>query len=164
MKKLIAATFMAVLAFVSFDTSSAMAAGNSHADIIQKNGASYNTIKVTKSLHNSPDNPTVVNYVSPVQDVHVRQASIKIDTWLGERWLRYHPLIYGGVHDSLHHALDAGQADLYVTERMILYKTAWQNEALGPFPDTVTPQTVNVKQVWYEIDTWLGPKWIGYNM
>ncbi|CAM4276185.1 hypothetical protein [Bacillus manliponensis] len=167
MKKLIASVFVAVLAFVSFGAPQAMAAGDHRADIIQKGSEIYNTILVQKSLHDSPGNTNIVNYVSPVQDVKIIRASFLINTWKGHKWVQYHTTttIEGWNRiRTLDTHFNASNATLKV-ESTNNSPTYIYDSSIGGSPiSNLSSQTVEVRQAWYQIETWLGPKWIGYQL
>lgn len=166
MKKVIASIFVAVLVFLSFDTQSAMAVGNSHADVFEKGNGLYTTIHVSKALHNNPADPAVVNYVGPVQDVKVIRARYLINTWKGHKWVGWEAKKYwvpaggGDTEWNTIRDFNASNATLKVPQGTRIYDTYEKVYSVG----SLDAQTVQVRQAWYKVETWLGPKYIGYQL
>ncbi|GGE63497.1 hypothetical protein [Priestia taiwanensis] len=175
MKKLITATLVLMLASISFGTSSVKAAGDSRADVFYKGNDLYNTIKVTKALHNSPSDPSVVNYVSPIQDVKIIRSAFLINSYNGHTWIRYNSYRLAGpstmrmkdrylIPMDLDKDFNASNATLKVNSHLPARTSIYDSSIGGNEVGSLTPQTVDVRQAWYEIETWLGPKWIGYQL
>ncbi|GGE58310.1 hypothetical protein GCM10007140_05810 [Priestia taiwanensis] len=173
MKKLIASFFVFALSLTAIYAPSASAVGDSRADVFETNNILYNKITVTKSLHNDPSSLAVVNYVSPVQNVKVVNAAFLINSYKGHKWVRLpgeeltsnwyeHKLVLQN-RAMIDTGFNASNATLKVSDKRNLYHTAVPQSSEG-IPGTVSPQTVDVRQAWYEIETWLGRKWIGYQL
>ncbi|MCQ6276859.1 SpoIID/LytB domain-containing protein [Bacillus sp. V3B] len=84
-----------------------------------------------------------------VTAVETKGEWFKIKTWLGEKWIK--PERYSM----------AVAKKITVTSRMNLYNNPSTEKAVN----SIAPQTVNViaeipNTGWYQIKTWIGPKWI----
>ncbi|GGE63502.1 hypothetical protein [Priestia taiwanensis] len=166
MKKFAALFFVFVLSLTAIYAPSASAVGDSRADVFAKGDSLYNTIKVTKALHNSPADPTIVNYVSPVQDVKVLRAYFLVNTWKGHKWIRVigekDPFLSFGKDGNWNTLKDFNASNATLKLHMPFSITDGYNDSVRV--GSLQPQTVDVRQAWYVIETWLGNKFIGYQL
>ncbi|PEM55387.1 hypothetical protein [Bacillus wiedmannii] len=155
MKKVFAVFFVLALAFMSINSSTAMAYGSNESKLsLRWDDRITNYVFGTVPLYNGPGNPNVVGYVAS-QNVTVNQAWFLINTSLGPKWIGYNSDEVG-----LPQNYSAYTAELRVTGTRPLYNGPGNPNVVG----YVAWQKVTVKQAWYLIDTSLGQKWIGYNV
>ncbi|PFL02908.1 hypothetical protein [Bacillus thuringiensis] len=155
MKKVFAVFFVLALAFMSINSSTAMAYGGKESHLyLRWDDRIMNYVFDTVPLYNGPGNPNVVGYVAD-QPVTVKQAWFLINTSLGPKWIGYND-----DETALPKNYFAYDAKLRVTGTRPLYNGPGNPNIVG----YVAWQDVTVKQAWYLIDTSLGQKWIGYNV
>lgn len=96
----------------------------------------------TTGIYNSPSDTTPVAYLAP-QTVNVTKTFHLIDTWLGPKFIKF---------DYMSPASN---------KVVLTVKTGIYNNPSDTIPVAyLAPQTVNVTENWYLIDTWLGSKYI----
>ncbi|MGG0720079.1 SpoIID/LytB domain-containing protein [Robertmurraya massiliosenegalensis] len=111
------------------------------------------TILDKTNLYSSPStNQTPSSSVSPQMVTVIEQNGdwFKIKTWIGDKWIK--PARYSV----------AVSKKMSVVVRTNLYNNPTTSEKVV---STISPQSVNViaeipNTGWYQINTWLGPKWI----
>jgi SpoIID/LytB domain protein len=114
-----------------------------------------NRIYVTEktSIFNSPTDKKSISAINP-QNVTVLRKSgdwYEISTWLGPKWIKPNKPLIGGI--------DRVSKSIKLTKVTLIYDTplaTTHRSSLGAQTVTATHQWND----WYQINTWLGPKWI----
>ncbi|WNF37319.1 SpoIID/LytB domain-containing protein [Bacillaceae bacterium IKA-2] len=119
---------------------------------IDRISESITLTEVAEIFHSPLDNQRRSSVsVQKVTATHQWNDWYRIETWLGAMWMKPEAAIIGEVV--------AHPEGLYVTGNTSLYRSPTAKSSSGAIaPQNV--ETISKWGEWYQINTWLGPKWI----